>query len=789
MKFETIPNPVAWFIALIALTTSIHARDVDLERIMSDPDWIGPPVEAAWWQLDGQSYVYRAKRVDSIQRDLFRVDIDSGTIEPIEAVDQSALDGESPIFDASRSRALSIRNGNLFLRTLDDGTLIQLTGDGGTSDARFGAGASTIHFRRSGRWWRMNLVDRVARPVADLKFEDDPNADPEDPLEAHQLDLFATLERERQRQRELQQDAIDASRMDPTRGPEPWYLGVDYSPAGSELSADGRWLLVTVEKAGAKDGKSDAMPRFVTRSGYVEIEDVRTLVGRDGSTPQQLWLLDLETRTRHELDLSALPGIADDPLAELKAERDIEPHDEDNPRPLRIAAIEWHDSDARAAVQLRAIDNKDRWTILVNAPDQQIETVHRLTDPGWINWAFNEFGWIPDSDSVWLLSEESGYSHLHVADSRGRTRQVTEGDFEVFDVQIAGDGRSALVLSNRAHPTEYDLYRVDMDSGDFERLTEMKGVESYALGANERLALVRHSETYVPAQAVVVDLSDGTRRAATDTRTGDYRAIDWQAPEFVGIESAHGAGAPIWTKFYPARGEHEGRRPAVLFVHGAGYTQNTHHRFPYYFREQMFHTLLTARGYHVLDMDYRASRGYGRDWRTAIYRQMGTPELKDLIDGVDWLVEQHGANPERVGLYGGSYGGFMAFMALFNAPEVFRSGAALRPVTDWAHYNHPYTANILNTPDIDPEAYARSSPIEFAEGLQGHLLMTHGMLDDNVFYQDVARLAQRLIELEKEHWELASYPLEGHGFRRPSSWLDQYRRILTLFERTIGEAP
>ncbi|TVS09640.1 MAG: S9 family peptidase, partial [Wenzhouxiangella sp.] len=85
--------------------------------------------------------------------------------------------------------------------------------------------------------------------------------------------------------------------------------------------------------------------------------------------------------------------------------------------------------------------------------------------------------------------------------------------------------------------------------------------------------------------------------------------------------------------------------------------------------------------------------------------------------------------------------------------------------------------------------YARSSPIEFAEGLQGHLLMTHGMLDDNVFYQDVARLAQRLIELEKENWELASYPLERHGFQHPSSWLDQYRRILKLFERTIGEAP
>ena len=128
----------------------------------------------------------------------------------------------------------------------------------------------------------------------------------------------------------------------------------------------------------------------------------------------------------------------------------------------------------------------------------------------------------------------------------------------------------------------------------------------------------------------------------------------------------------------------------------------------------------------------------------------------------------------------------MTFMAMFNAPEVFVAGASLRPVTDWAHYNHGYTSNILNTPEVDPEAYRRSSPIEFVEGLQGDLLISHGMLDDNVFYKDSVRLAQRLIELEKQDWELASYPLEPHGYEHPESWLDQYRRILKLFENSLG---
>ena len=224
----------------------------------------------------------------------------------------------------------------------------------------------------------------------------------------------------------------------------------------------------------------------------------------------------------------------------------------------------------------------------------------------------------------------------------------------------------------------------------------------------------------------------------------------------------------------------------MLFVHGAGYLQNAHQGWSSYFREFMFHSLLVERGYVVLDMDYRASAGYGRDWRTAIYRQMGYPEVEDLEDGVAWLVANRNVDPRRVGVYGGSYGGFLTFMALFRQPELFAGGAALRPVADWAHYNHPYTSNILNTPEVDPEAYEKSSPIEFAAGLRKPLLICHGMVDDNVVFQDSVRLVQRLIELEKtEYFETAIYPMEPHGFREPSSWLDEYKRVLELFETRV----
>src|SRR5258707_1462657 len=136
-------------------------------------------------------------------------------------------------------------------------------------------------------------------------------------------------------------------------------------------------------------------------------------------------------------------------------------------------------------------------------------------------------------------------------------------------------------------------------------------------------------------------------------------------------------------------------------------------------------------GYMVLDMDYRASAGYGRDWRAAIYRHMGGKDLDDNVDGAKWLVAQ-GADPKRIGLYGGSYGGFITLMAMFTTPDVFAAGAALPPVTHWTHYNHGYTSNILNEPQAHAQADPQSLPPYLSEGLQGAVPLFHRMVGTNV---------------------------------------------------------
>ncbi len=766
------------------LSMAAASEPLTLDRIMQHPDWIGPPVEQAWWSLDGSAAHYQLKRAGSPLRDTYRLDLASGSAVPVDDAGLAALDAADPVYDATRQRALFLRNGDLFLRDLRSGALRQLTrGAEGLLDPRFSADGATVLYRLGFDWHRVDPVSGLSAPVALPRVGKDPEAAPEpDILREHQLRLIATLAREKA-EREARRDEQHRQRgLDPTRAPAPIYLGPDIELRGSALSPAGDWLLVVTEPKGENGGQVGKMPKYVTESGYEETEDVRTRVGRNPPQGQRLHLFDARDGSVSALAVDALPGIDRDPLAELR-KKARKPALE-GARPLRVAEVRWSDDGRQAAVMLRAVDNKDRWIATLDLETKRLRPAHRLTDPGWINWSFNEFGWLPDG-RLWFLSEESGWSHFYTLAPGGKPVQHTRGRWEVSEPAIAADGRHVHFLCNLEAPGDWELCRLDLEGGSLHELTEHGGIESFVASPDGSQLLLRWSAHHTPPQLAIMPAAGGELRVLTDTRSEAYKAQDWLAPEYVQVPSTHFEGS-VWGKLYrPAQLEPGKRYPIAFFVHGAGYLQNVWQRWPNYFREQMFHQLLIEHGYIVLDLDFRGSAGYGRDWRTAIYRQMGHPELEDYVDAIDWLVERHQGDRERVGIYGGSYGGFMSFMALFREPAKFHAGAALRPVTDWMAYNHEYTSNILNTPDIDPEAYRRSSPIEYAQNLEGHLLISHGMIDDNVLYQDSVRLAQRLIELKKHDWELASYPLERHGYVHPESWYDQYRRIFELFERAL----
>ncbi len=445
---------------------------------------------------------------------------------------------------------------------------------------------------------------------------------------------------------------------------------------------------------------------------------------------------------------------------------------------------------------VRAADNTDRWLVRVNPATGRSTVLDHVHDDAWVrdigpNGSYGGgLGWLPDSRRVWFLAEHDGWMQLYTVDASADAparAAVTAGRFEIDSVEVTPDGERFLLQSTEVHPGERHLSLVAVSGGPRTRLTPWTGAHAGELSPDgATIGLVSSSANQPPEVYVMPTREHAERVRVTTSTSPEWHSRRWVEPQLVTYEARD--GRPVYARLYTPEMVGAKRHPskaAVIFVHGAGYLQNAHRYWSSYYREYMFHHLLASKGYVVLDPDYRASAGYGRDWRTAIYRWMGGKDLEDVVDGAAYLAKAHGADARRIGVYGGSYGGFITLMAMFTSPDTFAAGAALRPVTDWAHYNHSYTANILNEPQGDLEAYRKSSPIYFAEGLKGALLICHGMVDVNVHFQDSVRLAQRLIELRKENWELAVYPVEDHGFEYETSWADEYKRIVTLFDRTL----
>jgi dienelactone hydrolase len=549
------------------------------------------------------------------------------------------------------------------------------------------------------------------------------------------------------------------------------------------ISSDGRYLsfVLTMDS----DEPNTNYESYITADGFTHHRQARPKVN-DKEPSTRMGIFDSQKDTVYFIDYSSLKDIRKKPayLAEYgitgsyAKDRDVCFHQ----------AI-MHPDENKALVDIRSYDNKDRWICLVDLTIGKLTELEKQHDEAWIGgpgiseWNEEEatLAWINSSDFL-FQSEESGYSHLFTMNSNSRAKKaLTNGKWEVRDPFLSHDKKTIYFIANKIHPGVRNGYKLDLSSKQITPLFEGNFGIEWTLSPDEKMWAIRYSTSTQPWELCVVpNLPNQKLVPVSKSTLPAFEQLKLQIPEIIQIPSSD--GKMIYARKYTAV---KPNGAAVLFVHGAGYLQNAHYFWSHYHREMLFHQLLIEKGYTVLDLDYRASEGYGRDWRTDIYRDMGNRDLTDYVDAKTYLVKNLAIDSSRVGIYGGSYGGFITLMALLKTPNTFTCGAALRSVTDWAHYNHEYTSNILNYPSTDPKAYRRSSPIYFAENLNKPLLMLHGMVDDNVQFQDIVRLNQRFIELGKTNFQLSIFPTEAHGFTFTPAWIDEYRRILELFETNL----
>ena len=554
------------------------------------------------------------------------------------------------------------------------------------------------------------------------------------------------------------------------------------SVSNIQSTSDGNFILFRTNEY--PELSNTHVEHHISKDGHSYVENARSKVS-DQDPNHKLGVYNTISDSVYYIDFSSLKNIRKKP--EYLKNYNIEGEYETN-RNLIMHKIQFSTDGKENVIDIRSYDNKDRWIVSIDFETGKIETLEYQHDEAWIggpgvsswNMAQGTLGWLTDNKTIYFQSEETGYSHLYKYNITSKKKKaLTSGEWEVHDVKLSKDGSKFYIHANKTHPGNRNFYHLNLSNNQLIPILENDGNYEVSLSPDEKTLAVRYSYKNQPWELYIAPNRTNAEIAQITFSTSDgFKNYNWYDPKVKVFNAADGKllHARVYT---PDDSKKNGS--AIIFVHGAGYLQNAHNFWSGYHREYMFHNLLRDNGFTVLDIDYRASKGYGRDHRTAIYRHMGGLDLSDQLDGKKFLIDSLGIDSERVGIYGGSYGGFISLMALLNTPGEFKAGAALRSVTDWSHYNHEYTSNILNYPGTDPEAYKQSSPIYFADNLEDRLLMLHGMVDDNVQFQDVVRLSQRFIELGKTNWELAVFPVEAHGFKKSSSWNDEYRRIYELF--------
>lgn len=774
---------------IFSLIPSCISAQLTVEQIMQDPRWIGTSPSNIVWNYDSKSISFHWNPDKNISDSSYSYLLSVKKISKASYANGKLTEDVSKgNYNRSKTRICFTHNDDIYLLDINTGKISRITqtADVETNPA-FLNNDNDIVYTANNNLFAWNSSGETQQLINLLKGSA--------PAEEKNI----SRQQEWLKQQALQTSSVinkrvqkaDSAKAFLERNKEEKALRKIYTGTNEvqniTVSPGGRFVTYRLYQKN-DEAQGTIVPSYVTKEGYTKDIPARSKVGRpDGNYSS--FVFDRMKDTVLRIAIDSIPGIADQP-AYLK---DYHSETKDTSKQQRKVFIEgpyWNDDGAAAIVDVFSLDNKDRWIMQLDAASGKLSLVDHQHDEAWI--AGPGIAWLEPADLGWINattfyfhSEATGYSHLYAYNISTHTRSaITAGNYEIQKAVLSHDKKYFYIVTNEEDPGRQNIYRINTDGSNKIKFTSLNGGYEMFLSPDEKYIAYRYSYQNKPWELYLQEVQPNAKPVqVTDKAISDaFKAYPWRDTKIFTFKARD--GAQVSARIYePKQGTKN--NAAVIFVHGAGYLQNIDYWWSYYFREMMFNNLLADKGYTVMDIDYRGSAGYGRDWRTGIYRYMGGKDLDDEVDAAHYLVQNHSIDSTRIGMYGGSYGGFMTLMALFTQPNVFKAGAALRPVTDWAHYDHEYTAAILNEPFTDSIAYARSSPINFADGLKNHLLICHGMVDVNVHFQDAVRLSQRLIELGKDNWELAVYPVEDHSFVEPSSWTDEYKRILKLFDENL----
>jgi dipeptidyl-peptidase-4 len=384
-----------------------------------------------------------------------------------------------------------------------------------------------------------------------------------------------------------------------------------------------------------------------------------------------------------------------------------------------------------------------------------------------------------DRERFLWYSERDGWQHLYLYDLAGRLQnRVTSGEWMVTALdRMDEDDDRVYFTATRETPVERHLYRVKLDGSDLERLSDEAGTHASTPSPGGKYYVDEYSSLTHPPRTAL-HRADGRRSFWIDENpVPELEEYGLSRPEIVTFEAEDG------TSFFgritrPYLFDPAKRYPVIVYVYGGPHAQVVRNRWGR--ARNLWHLMMAQKGFVVFEMDNRGSFARGKAWEETIFRKMGTLEVEDQLRGVEYLESLPYVDPERIGVWGWSYGGYMTLLCLMKGGGAYKAGVSVAPVTDWKFYDTIYTERYMDRPRDNEEGYEAGAPITHVQGLTAPLLLVHGTGDDNVHFANSVALVDELIEAGKD-FDLMIYPGRLHGIRDDEARMHLFRRITAFF--------
>lgn len=443
-----------------------------------------------------------------------------------------------------------------------------------------------------------------------------------------------------------------------------------------------------------------------------------------------------------------------------------------------------------------AADDESKEAPKKEKPDEAIKarTVHRFLHNGGPNTPRMIMPrYLGDSRRIVMLTEQTGFRQLHVLDPVYETLEpLTQGHFEVYPLEMPKDRSCIFVEATKEDSACLDLYRVDFDTKEMKRLTQERGQYTGGVFSPDgQHGLATFSAFGTARDLVHIDVAKELQQRVTESHPERTKKILTHQPDFFAYENREGQkihGYLFEPEESKAKKDADAElKPLLIYVYGGPLGTRKQVTEGNYGGASLFaHYMTHEHGYVTAIIDPRGMSGYGALFEKANFEQVGKPQVDDLVDGVRYLIENHGVDPERVAIHGWSFGGFQTQMCLYTEPDVFKCGIAGAGPTEWENYNSWYSTGTIGESRTGKTDLAKYSLLPLAKNLKGKLLLVHGMEDANVLYQDTVRVYAELLEAGKETLvELFLDPSGGHGLGGKVKALNRYRKYEEFLLRSL----